>query len=664
VSALSLLLLFLGGVGVLLAAHLYLRVEVPVRGRSLLLALRVSVLALLTLVLVNPTVPGAAPEAPDRVGTSWVLVDPDLSLAAGGGEGTPLWDLVLARAAAAEAAGAGLAIPARAGAGPEGVDLTTLAARGPVHPPGDLLDAVRGLAEAGADSVTILSTFRKRSGAVDALVVAAPVPLRLERIGGPVRNAGVAELALPRTVQEGAELEGRLALFHEGTAPGDSARVEIRAREVLVRTLEVRLEGPSGWTEIPLRLPAPPHTGQLRYSARVFLAGDDFPADDERVRRVSVGEAEEGILLISLRPDWEPRTLLPVLTAVTGLPGEGYLRMGDRPFLPLVEGEGPSEALAHEALGPRMARARLLVVHGVGDQVPGWLETAVRSHPRVLHLAVGRRGAALAGLDPGGPLPGEWTVDPELPPGPLAPWLQDVALGALPPLTGVMPPVGGPRGRVALRVRSSAGGEPVPVLLLMESEGGRRVVALASGFWRWGARTGEARRAYRGLWAGTTDWLLALPDGTSEAGIRPATPVQPRGQELEWIVPPGLEGARLTLTTGEGDTARISLEPDPRGRARTPPLDPGTYRYGAFALRSVSGEEVSTEGEVEVEGWAPSLLLAPLEVPEMIAPAAGTTGLHGDGRTGRPLRTFAFPWVLILLLLCGEWVGRRRMGLR
>jgi hypothetical protein len=664
VSPLSLLLLFLGGAGILLAAHLYLRVEVPVRGRSLLLALRVGVLALLTLVLVNPTVPGAAPEAPDRVGASWVLVDPDLSLAARGGDGTPLWELVLSRAAEGEAAGAGLALPTRAGAGPEGVDLAALIARGPVHPPGDLLDAVRGLAEAGADSVTILSTFRKPTGAVEALVAAAPVPLRFERIGGPVRNAGVAEFTLPRTVREGEELEGRVALFHEGTAPGDSARVEIRAGDVLVRTLEVPLDGPAGWTEMPVRLPAAPDTGQVRYSARVILAGDDFPADDERIRRIRVGEAEEGILLISLSPDWEPRTLLPVLTAVSGLPGEGYLRVGDRLFLPLVEGEGPPGPMTREELAPRIARARLLVVHGVGDQVPGWLETPVRSHPRVLHLPVGRGGAALAGLDPGGPLPGEWTVDPELPAGPLAPWLRDVALGALPPLTGVMPPVAGPGGRVALRARSPAGGEPVPVVLLMEPDRGRRVVAPASGFWRWGARTGEARRAYRGLWAGATDWLLALPGGTPEAGIRPAAPVQPRGQELEWIVPPGLDSGRVTLRTGEGHAAWLSLEPDDRGRARTPSLAPGTYRYRTFALASVSGEEVSTEGEVEVEGWAPSLMLPPLEVPERITPAPGTTGLPGNGGAGRPLRSFALPWVLIILLLCGEWVGRRRIGLR
>jgi hypothetical protein len=664
VSPLSPLFLLLGGAGVLLAAHLYLRVEAPVRGRSLLLALRVGVLALLTLVLVNPPVPGAAPEAPDRVGMWWVLVDPDLSLAARGDEEAPLWDLVLARAAAAEAAGAGLAVPTRSGAGAEGVDLAALIARGPVHPPGDLLDAIRGLAEVGADSVTILSTFRKPPGALDALVAAAPVPLRFDRIGGPVRNAGVAEFALPRTVQGGTELEGRLALFHEGTAPGDSVRVEIRARELLVRMLEVPLDGPARWTDIPLRLPPAPDTGELRYSARVFLAGDDFLPDDERARRVRVGEADEGILLISLRPDWEPRTLLPVLTAVSGLAGEGYLRVGDGIFLPLVEGEAPSEPLTEEELAPRVARARLLVIHGVEDRVPEWLEAAVRSHPRVLHLAVGRGGAALAGLDPGGPLPGEWTVDRELPPGPLAPWLQDVALGALPPLTGVMSPPEGSRGRVALRVRSPAGGDPVPVLMFMEPDGGRRVLALASGFWRWGARTGEARQAYRGLWAGTVDWLLALPGGTSEAGIRPATPVQPRGQELEWVVPPGLEAGRLTLSTGEGDAAWISVAPDDRGRARTPSLAPGTYRYRTFALRSVSGEEVSTEGEVEVEGWAPSLMLAPLEVPEMTTPATGTTGLPGDGGAGRPLRTFALPWVLILLLLCAEWVGRRRIGLR
>jgi hypothetical protein len=666
VSPLSLLLLLLGGAGVLLSVHLYRRVEVPVRGRSALLVLRVAVLGLLTLLLVNPTVPGAAPEAPTRAGTSWVLVDPDLSLAARGDDGAPLWNRVLDRGREGEGMGALLAVPAPGGAGPEGVDLTTLEARGPTHPPGDLLEAVRGLAEAGADTVRILSTFRKPGAFLETLEATTPVPLRLERIGGPVRNAAVAELILPESAREGDELEGRVSLFHEGVAPGDSARVEIRAQGVLVRTLEVPLAGGSGWNELPFALPAPPDTGQFRYTARVLLADDAFPADDERVRRVRVGEAEEGILLVSLRPDWEPRTLLPALTAVTGLPGEGFLQVGERLFLPLVEGEEPSGPLAREELGPRMARARLLVVHGVGDEAPEWLESVVRGHPRVLHLAAGRGGAALAGLDAGGPLSGEWTLEPELPPGPLAPWFRDVALGALPPLTAVMPRVGdrGAGERAALRVRGPAGGDPVPVLLLLEREEGRRVVALASGFWRWGTRTGDARRAYRGLWAGTADWLLASPGAAPEAGIRPVSPVQPRSRALEWVVPPGLEGGHLTLTTGEAEPLQAGLAPDDRGRARTPSLDPGTYRYRAVALRSVSGDEVTTEGEVEVEGWVPSLLLPPLDVPRELPAARATLGMGERGDEGRPLRTFALPWVLLLLLLCGEWIGRRRVGLR
>jgi hypothetical protein len=666
VSPLSLLLFLLGGAGVLLSVHLYLRVEVPVRGRASLLALRVAVLGLLTLLLVNPTVPGAAPEAPAREGASWVLVDPDLSLAARGDDEAPLWQRVLDRAGEGESAGALLAVPAPGGAGPEGVDLTTLEARGPSHPPGDLLEAVRGLAEAGADTVRILSTFRRPGAFLETLGASAPVPLRLERIGGPVRNAAVAELVLPESVREGEELEGRVSLVHENAAPGDSARIEIRAQGGLVRTLAVPLAAGSGWTELPLALPAPADTGQLRYTARVVLAGDAFPADDERVRRVRVGASEEGILLVSLRPDWEPRTLLPVLTAVTGLPGEGFLQVGDRLFLPLVEGEGASQPLTGEDLGPRMARARLLVVHGVGDEVPGWLESAVRDHPRVLHLAAGPGGAALARLDVGPPLSGEWTLEPEPPPGPLAPWLRDVALGALPPLTAVMPRVGDPGAgeRAALRARGPAREDPVPVLLLLERDEGRTVVSLASGFWRWGTRTGDARRAYRGLWAGTADWLLASPGDAPEAGIRPASPVQARGRPLEWIVPPGLEGGHLTLTTGEAEPLQAGLAPDDRGRARTPSLDPGTYRYRAVALRSVSGDEVTTEGEVEVEGWAPSLLLPPLDVPGELPAARATLGMGEGGDGGRPLRTFALPWVLLVLLLCGEWIGRRRVGLR
>lgn len=648
-------------------------------GRHLLLGLRLAVLGLLTLLLVNPVVPGSFADQVHTSGPPWVLVDPDLSLAALGDDGRPLWDEVVTRASAEADRGAVLSVVGPPGTGPEGIDRTTLAARGPSHPTGDLLDAIRRLAETGADTIRVVATFRRDPAFLERLEAETPVPLVLERIGGLVRNAGVAELELPDGVRSGEEVEGRLIVFHEGAVPGDTVSVEVRAQGTPVRTLRIPLEEPRGRTEIPLRLPPPPDTGQVRYTARVGLEGDRFPADDERVRRVRVGEPEGGILLVSLQPDWEPRNLLPVLTAVTGLPGEGFLRLGERLFLPLVSGDGPLGPATPEGLALRLSGARLLVIHGVDDGAPEWLRAGARDHPRVIHLPAGPGGARLAGVEAGPPRIGEWTVDPELPPSVLAPFLEGAALGGLPPLAGVMAPTGTSGGAPALLVRDSGGGGSVPVVLLREAPGGRRVVVLAAGFWRWGARTGNARRAYRGLWAGAADWLLAHAGPAPGSEVRPARPVQPRGERVEWRVPSDLEGIEITLfpdpTALRPDdpppadlpapTFRDLLEPDEEGRAWTPPLPPGAYRYGAASLRSVSGDVVETRGGVEVEAWVSSLVHPPLDVPDRVAPSReGLAALRASVPGGRPLRTHVLPWALILLLLCAEWVGRRRVGLR
>jgi len=42
-------------------------------------------------------------------------------------------------------------------------------------------------------------------------------------------------------------------------------------------------------------------------------------------------------------------------------------------------------------------------------------------------------------------------------------------------------------------------------------------------------------------------------------------------------------------------------------------------------------------------------------------PAADPVGAAGDGR---PLRTHPLPYLLLVILLSVEWVGRRRSGLR
>ena len=55
-------------------------------------------------------------------------------------------------------------------------------------------------------------------------------------------------------------------------------------------------------------------------------------------------------------------------------------------------------------------------------------------------------------------------------------------------------------------------------------------------------------------------------------------------------------------------------------------------------------------------------MIAPAAMPE--AQAQGAEGIEREEEPGSPLRTEPWPYLLVIGLLCGEWIGRRRSGLR
>ena len=400
--------------------------------------------------------------------------------------------------------------------------------------------------------------------------------------------------------------------------------------------------------------------------ARAALEGDRFPADDTRVRVVRVGGREGGVVVISLRPDWEPRTLLPVLERATGLEGEGFLRVGADRFLPLVAGDTPLTSASLDQVVARGQEAALLVLHGADGEIPARVAELVSTHPRVIHLPHGLSGARLAGVATGNPLPGEWAAVSELPPSPLSPYFSGRSLGGLPPLSRVLPPAEVPSGIAALELRGSGGGgEVLPGLLLREEEAGRRGVALASDFWRWGVREGEAREVYRNLWAGVAGWLLALERVAGEGRIRPERPVLERGRLQPWEAPGHEgEGVEVVFRAFDGDpdgpiVRRDSARVDDRGRFTLPILSPGRYLWEA------RGEEgpVST-GEVEIETFLDALLRPAGDADRLTSQAGAEVEPALAAPSRRPLRSHPLPWLFLVGILCAEWALRRRAGLR
>ncbi len=599
-------------------------------------ALRGAALALVLLLLLNPALPGPDPALErGEVPTHWVVVELHPSLAAllpdseAGDPAAPrLLDGVVAEARARLSGDPGAAL-ALVGGGPvEAVPPDRLEGLGPealTAREGDLSRALLRLVEAGARQITLLSPLRDPSGALEGLLADFPVPLEVLAVGPPVRNAAVAALELPDRSPPGVPVEGAVVVAGEGGGPGDSVEVVVEVAGVVRHRERVPLPESGARSRVPFTLPASVVTASpadtaagVVVEARTSLDGDRFLHDDRLTGTLAAAPAQPTLVLVSLTPDGEPRVLLPLLERSTGLRGEGWIRMaGDR----FVELGGAGLAVRTAAAGEVAARgagARLLVVQGP-DPLPEPWAGVVAGHPRVLRLT-GAGGLPGAAPDP------RWRPDPDLPSSPLSPFLVGVlppgGAATLPPLAlapAALPGAGvGPAGlslRPVLRMRAPAGaGAQGPLDAVLageevvtgpEGESARRLVVVAgAGYWRWPARGGAGAAFHRALFGGAAAWLL------------------------------------------HGSTPAVGGAPEP-----TPSTGAGPTPIPASA---------------SFEGLAPRALLVPPGDP----PPPPAVGLAAGPRAevaaspGRPLRSHPLPWILVALLLCGEWVLRRRMGLR
>jgi len=204
-----------------------------------------------------------------------------------------------------------------------------------------------------------------------------------------------------------------------------------------------------------------------------------------------------------------------------------------------------------------------------------------------------------------------------------------------------------PRGAwTALTAQAGRRGAQRPAWFGYEVGRRRRVVTAADGLWRWSFRGGSSEQAYRGLVASTVSWLLGAADSsTAPARLLRAVTQQGRPLVFEWS---GAGTAQAIPVSWSGMTSgNDSLRFDGSGRAELR-LPPGTYRY-----RLAGGNE----GVAAVEEYSDEWLPRPVTL-------AAQTGVPAMGRERRAARDW--PWLLGLavLALCGEWLTRRRLGLR
>ena len=412
-----------------------------------------------------------------------------------------------------------------------------------------------------------------------------------------------------------------------GGARADTARVEVRAGASRVGARTVRLTAGSGRTRIAVPSAS---LGAGEHLLRVGIAGaaDAEPRTDVRLHLVTVAPTP-GVVLLAAPADWDSRFLFRALRDVSQLPVRGFVRLeADRwrsmdDLAPLTESEVRAAA----------RRADLLIVKGAAGAVAsGSAARGVWSWP--------------SGEDGADPVAGDWYLGAPTA-SPLAGAFLGQPVDSFPPasrLTTIVPP---PNGWVGLTAQLGRRGAARPAVIGSDEGRARRVVVAVDGLWRWAFRGGSSEQSYRGWVAATTSWLLGGAD-SARGAARTVRPVVPNGRPLvfEWASA-GTPRPLSIVWSGAGVDRSDTLRFDGAGRAAVW-LDPGAYRY---RLEGGGG------GTVAVEAYSDELLPRP---PSLEAK---------DARVSRPAgRTAARDWLwlfgLAILALSGEWLARRRLGLR
>jgi hypothetical protein len=424
-------------------------------------------------------------------------------------------------------------------------------------------------------------------------------------------------------------LADSLRIEVEATATGGPRRLPVEAMEgqtVWLRgTIDLDAAG-RGRTVLtgPLpRVPPGPHV----LTIRLAQAADAEPRDDARLLVVSVVRTP-GIVLLASPPGWESRFLLDALRDVSALPARGYVetergrwrRSGD--LHPVPTGEVADAA----------RRADLLVVLGApgevgrGSRARGvWTWLTPEDHP-------GADGDWYLSLGTGGPLMGA---------------LSGLAVDSFPPGTAVADLAAGPSDWVGLTAQAGRRGTPRPVLLGRDSAGVRRLITGIDGLWRWAFHGGSSEQGYRSLVAESVSWLLGGADSVT-GRARPLRDVVQRGRPavFEWSG----GGASVPLPVafdGTGGVRNDTLVFDGAGHAEVL-LPPGIWRY-----KLAGGGEGTLAVEEYSDEWVPG-------ARTLTSRAAATA----PESTRVPLRGWLPLFGIAVAAFAGEWLARRRMGLR
>ena len=634
---------------VAVAVWWYGRREEKVRGRSLAAVLRG---AAIFFFLSAPWMPplGNRDDPAPRVA---ILVDYSRSMGYPvGTSGTTR--MQAAREAAAELHGerrsASIWSFARRTARIESSDLERLEATG-----GDsrIVDAIEQARVSGADSLIIVTdgelTDREAGRRMSERL---GIAVREVRVAEDVERIGIRFVNTPRMLTAGDTLEVRAEIVAAGRA-GDSARVILEFGDGTSEATTVELPADGRSVEAVFRVQADLASDSAEWRpADVIIDGEEAPWDaGARARAwVRVSPEPTGAVLISVDPDWETRYLSPVFARSVPGGARVFLRIGDGSWI--RSGRRPASGIPEASVRRAVGLATLLVIQGAPDDLPAWLQAAARRRRSVMHLVRGEGPVSGTGVSVREALPGEWYVEMPPPPGPVSAHLIGVDAGELPPLTRLY----GSTGRADVSVlsgRRDRRGTESPIALLGSTEGRRWAVVQGEGTWRWAARGGQGLSLYRGLFAGLTRWLV---ERSAPQPIQLVDPYLRSGDSVRWRVAPDVGDLAVRLEDASGAVVWSRGPSDSVIAIVGPPLQRGDARLFATGTTGGTPFRIGRPFHVNLRlEEMPNRVGLPLEVRPDDAVKE-----RADPRSDPPV----WPFAVAIVLLCVEWLWRRRVGLR
>jgi hypothetical protein len=355
---------------------------------------------------------------------------------------------------------------------------------------------------------------------------------------------------------------------------------------------------------------------------------DAEPRTDRRLHLLSIVPTP-GIVVLAGPTDWDTRFLYRALKDVAQLPVRGYARIEAERWRSLQD----LAVVGADQVRQAARRADVVVLKGnVGGITEGAQARGVWRWPS---------GETTDGT----PTPGDWYLM-SAGASPVAEAFAGFPVDSFPPAMQLIELRNPPADWIALSAQDGRRGPQWPAVVGRDLGRTREVTVLADGLWRWAFRGGSSEQSYRAWVAATLSWLLAGVD-SAQGVARPLRAVVPNGRPVvfEWIGPGAARPVPVQWTGGRAGTDTLRF--DGAGRAAVW-LPPGEYRYKLAP---------GGAGTVAVEQYSEELLPRPVTVTSHEARAAPASAT----RSARE-----WPWLFALAVvgLAGEWVARRRLGLR